>query len=296
MVENTVSPESVAIEASPGTDPVLENVVVSGLLVGVPPQNIRDHVVEDDPAESIQISFLPPPPLSPASSSEPAGISVKVTHVSRLAQSSVSGPPPYSPFTGRRPAAVRASTTVLGSLGSFLHVARDPWKVFLISAAAALSIVIVLQYMELTRSRALFGRGQPTEKEYADQEFGDRFLQALLKGDYRMVRKMYAEGIDVNRLLSNGLTPLMMASAQGNFGLVQDLLDMGADVNGKNDVGWDALMAATQGGHRGVCLHLLNRGAEVNAVSDRGYTALGIARVKGYTEIVSLLKARDARR
>lgn len=63
MVEVTTDPEGVAIEAAPESRPVLEDVRVTGALVGVPPENIRTGAAPVDRARS-PITFLPPPPIS----------------------------------------------------------------------------------------------------------------------------------------------------------------------------------------------------------------------------------------
>jgi len=48
--------ESIAIEATEDTNPILEDVVIKGLVLGVPPENVIDS--------ASQITFVPPPPIS----------------------------------------------------------------------------------------------------------------------------------------------------------------------------------------------------------------------------------------
>lgn len=61
MVEHTSWEKGVALEAEPGTNPILRRVYLVGGLTGVPPENIRD--TDEEP---ISITFLPPPPMSAA--------------------------------------------------------------------------------------------------------------------------------------------------------------------------------------------------------------------------------------
>jgi len=62
MVEVTACEDAIALEALPGTNPVLEDVVARGRIVGVSPDNIRSTapVMEKKPTK---VSFEPPPPL-----------------------------------------------------------------------------------------------------------------------------------------------------------------------------------------------------------------------------------------
>jgi len=71
-VENTVGPHEIALEADPGTNPILEGVLVKGMVVGVPSEHIRPKVGEDD-SSLTKISFLPPPPMSAPDEGDHAG-------------------------------------------------------------------------------------------------------------------------------------------------------------------------------------------------------------------------------
>jgi len=73
MVENTAGLAAVAIESETGNAPVLESVIVKGLLLGVQQANIIDNSHADE-SPDIQISFLPPPPMSSPESSRPDSV------------------------------------------------------------------------------------------------------------------------------------------------------------------------------------------------------------------------------
>jgi len=67
MVEVTAGPQEIVIQAEPGSNPILENVIAKGLIVGVSHEN-----VSGDDIDSGRISFLPPPPISAGTSDQQA--------------------------------------------------------------------------------------------------------------------------------------------------------------------------------------------------------------------------------
>jgi len=69
VVEVTSGAEEVAFEADPGTNPVLENVIVKGRMVGVPSEKVGSAVSLDE-APPMVVSSLPPPPVSPGAMDE----------------------------------------------------------------------------------------------------------------------------------------------------------------------------------------------------------------------------------
>jgi len=148
MVEITTGSEHVAIEASPGTDPVLEKVIVSGLVVGVPDENIREQVIEDEPAQCTRISFLPPPPLSPSDLPMPANIQVPLPSASGQPSPSVLSSSPYSFSPGGDPTPVPESAPAARLIGAVLSIFHDPWKTLLIGISVVLGIVALLQYVD----------------------------------------------------------------------------------------------------------------------------------------------------
>jgi len=143
MIENTLSSQAVAIEAVPGASPVLENVVAKGLLVGVPPENVRDGVHEDG-SPDLQISFLPPPPLSPSGANYPPYVPTEVTPVAREASPPVSSPPTYSPSPKGASAAAGPTRPAFGSAGWLFRRMRDPLIALPIGMCMVLGIVLVL--------------------------------------------------------------------------------------------------------------------------------------------------------
>eukprot|EP00439_Symbiodinium_sp_Y106_P084604 s19_g26.t1 len=102
---------------------------------------------------------------------------------------------------------------------------------------------------------------------------------------------------DVETPMSDGATPLVIASQNGYVDFVQLLLEARADLNrAVPQQGASALHIACQNGHLEVARLLLDVGAEVNKTMNDGTAALFLASQQGYLEIVQLLlqQAADA--
>lgn len=86
------------------------------------------------------------------------------------------------------------------------------------------------------------------------------------------------------------------AAHEGHTAIAQVLLQAGADANAL--INWDdgtPLIRAASAGHIETVRALLAGGAEVNANDRYERTALMIAKEKGHTEVVELLKAAGAK-
>lgn len=123
MVEVTTNAGNVAIEAEFGTNPVLENVVVRGLIVGVPSQNITSQAV-DNKRLPTPPSFASHPPIR---SPEAAA----VTQFSPIPAATQQHTPP-SPIPVQLPVSPTISDPVIES--------QTPWGVI----TAILLIVLIL--------------------------------------------------------------------------------------------------------------------------------------------------------
>ena len=95
--------------------------------------------------------------------------------------------------------------------------------------------------------------------------------------------------------LSNGSTPLMIASRKGNVGDVKDLLEKGADLKLKDNYGYSALMKASLNGHKDVVETLLNQGASKDEKLEWcGWTVLMMACYYGHKNVVEYLLEQGA--
>ena len=144
-------------------------------------------------------------------------------------------------------------------------------------------------------------------------------FEAVRKGDIDHVKKLIAEGADVNALDGLLNTPLCNTVGTGQMELVQLLVEAGADVNAgswsplytavdednvaiaeyliahgadmNGDDYWTVLMEAFTCSGRKMIELLIAKGADINVKSDSlgGWTALHSAVAKGYKDIAELL-------
>lgn len=124
---------------------------------------------------------------------------------------------------------------------------------------------------------------------------GASILEVIRKGDVEMLRKLIAEGADVNVSQAKGATPLIVAIAEGNIECVRLLLQApGIDVNLVNSGGVTALVWAALTG-KTECIRLLLNvpGIQINKTGALGHTALHCAVSNGYLECAHLLLAAE---
>ncbi len=120
--------------------------------------------------------------------------------------------------------------------------------------------------------------------------------QAVLDDDVRLVKKLLAEGEEVNRTNKFGLTPLMLAASRGNKDMVDALLAENADVNLKGWAGLTALHWACSSDHDApdILKALIKSGANVNTKEDNGPTPVIRAALKGKFGAVQILQSAGA--
>ena len=159
-------------------------------------------------------------------------------------------------------------------------------------------------------------------------------MRAADKGDLDAVRRLLAEGAEVNArdwmgrtallhaCVHGGANPLVIAAllaagadanaqdkggttalkvvAMGEPGpnrtsALRELLAAGADAKGKDRNGGTALMSAAAGGDVETVRLLLEAGADVTAQAQNGQTALSLARQNHHPAVVQLLEQAGAR-
>jgi len=315
-VENTAGPEEIAIEASSGTDPVLESVVVRGLMVGVPLENVKDKAQKNG-EPSIQISFLPPPPMSPSDSSDPARSSTAAMPTTGPIQASSAGMPSQSPFAGSGLAHAVAAAPPSVFKSWILAIVRDPMKAFFIGVSVVMGVVIVLQYMDTGKGvtkqieeTKQLSKQLDTEKRQLEQEIDrrkglvaqkEREIESIKKdkqGLEQQVAKLTATLTQKSRSQAQ-LAPgwgdqLISAVTKGDANRVKGLLDYGIDCNHKDPLGYSALMRAVISGNTDIISVLLEHGADVNAFDNEGWTPLMFASGRSNEAVVLLLLERGA--
>ncbi|WP_448217786.1 ankyrin repeat domain-containing protein [Endozoicomonas sp. 2B-B] len=131
-----------------------------------------------------------------------------------------------------------------------------------------------------------------TSESHPDTFFPDwTFYDACSDGDLDQVEKSLAEGVNVNAVMNNGLTALMLASREGQTDVVERLVNASADVNtARDEDGATPLFLAAVTGYIDCVKILINAEVDPNIprTSD-GATPLFAAAAKGNTECVELL-------
>ena len=104
-------------------------------------------------------------------------------------------------------------------------------------------------------------------------------IAAAENGNVSEVKRLVAQGADVNVQADDGVRPLHEAAEEGHVEVVATLLQLGADVNVQTTDGWRPLHSAAQEGHVEVVATLLQLGADVHAITIDGDTALHCASI-----------------
>ncbi len=116
------------------------------------------------------------------------------------------------------------------------------------------------------------------------------------------VRVLLDHGADVNVQAAEGPgsnsedTALTMAAARGTPGIVEALLKKGANTTARNQLGYTALMQAAYSDYvdTEAVRTLLAHGADVNVQGKDGETPLSLAKKRGETAVVRLLREAGA--
>jgi ankyrin repeat protein len=165
----------------------------------------------------------------------------------------------------------------------------------MIDAINGLAITTDIMLEELERCQ------QQAEKEAEEQRRLDKELPEIRlflasdKGDYRKVKQLLKDGVNVNAANDDQMTALHLASKNGHVQVVQLLLARDElDVNAADNFQRTALYYASGKGYVQVVELLLARdGLDVNAADNFQRTALYYASEEGYVQVVELLLARD---
>jgi len=298
MVELTEDPHGSAIQAEAGCDPVLEDVIVRGLLPGVCDTRIsteNSHQLES----SVQIVFAPPPPISPVSLEESVQIS----------SDSMRGPT-------RNLSRVDVKIEALFARAAQAENRQD-WNTVIESYQDILTLcpghADAKSLLRLARVKVTKGAGarkrdlQTTmftqgKNEWQDDEI-DIDETALftvcndtaIKAEESVSQRQRKSGPGKETADPHLNGKLVRACWGGNKKEVEWLLAHGANPNAAGGLfGASALMNACATGHTEIVKLLLWWQADPNATDTRGMTALMKAASKGRTEIVRLLLAHGA--
>ncbi|MBP2676859.1 MAG: uncharacterized protein H6Q84_3699 [Deltaproteobacteria bacterium] len=122
----------------------------------------------------------------------------------------------------------------------------------------------------------------------------DPIHEAAGAGKVELLRKLIADGTDVNARAADGGTPLHDAALWGHRDIAELLLSKGADVNAKDGNGMTPLHIAANGDHRKLAEVLIGKGAAVDARALNGWTPLHVAAMWGHENVARALIANGA--
>ena len=133
------------------------------------------------------------------------------------------------------------------------------------------------------------------EAQDASRKKERQLIFAALRGNVGAVRRLIAEGVNVNAQSRIGFTPLHIAAQEGHTEIVRLLIGAeGIEVNTPSESeygnGWTPLHRAAFWGHKEVVELLLGaEGINVNAQEEGGWTPLYSAAQEEHTEVVKVL-------
>lgn len=129
-----------------------------------------------------------------------------------------------------------------------------------------------------------------TEVQGGSSEYGKNLRESIYSGNVGEVRQILADGVNVDYVDDDSMTPLQHAAYKGNLELCEMLLAHGADVNySAHENGYTPLMFAALSGKKDVVRVLLEYDACIGLVNSVQRTAAQMAAFIGQHEIVSLI-------
>lgn len=127
---------------------------------------------------------------------------------------------------------------------------------------------------------------------------GSPLIEAARRGRLDLVQLLLAAGADPNRAVRGDGAPLIQAARSGHLDIVRLLVERGARIEMFVPGDETPLINAAQVGDLSVVTYLVERGADVNrAVPANGETRspLGEARRRGHVAVIDYLKSKGAR-
>ena len=160
----------------------------------------------------------------------------------------------------------------------------------------AATVVLVLAMVTVPTALVLTARAKTeAATEHAEKRYESLF-EAAKAGDLAEVKRLIAEGADVNVKDEDGETALYKATGYNHKDIAKLLIEEGADVNVKDEDGRTALFTAAVWDQRDIAKLLIDAGANVNATENRESGApLHYAVLHNNNkEVVSLLISKGA--
>ncbi len=120
--------------------------------------------------------------------------------------------------------------------------------------------------------------------------------EAIDHNNLLVVSKLIEKGIDVNAVIREGMTALVVASKNGHTEIVKELTKAKANVDIATNDGMTPLAWASYNGYTEIIKELIKAKANVNIAANSGMTPLAWASSNGHTEIVEMLVEAKANR
>lgn len=126
------------------------------------------------------------------------------------------------------------------------------------------------------------------------EDLGNQLVEDATSGNLKEVKKLIADGADVDYKSHCSWTPLIKAAMYDHQEVVTCLIDASADVNAKDKYGKTALFWAAQRGYHLIVECLIKAGADINERDNDGCTALMFASKNGRDLVIQSLIAHNA--
>lgn len=117
-------------------------------------------------------------------------------------------------------------------------------------------------------------------------------FDAATNGNVEQVRRLLAQGLDINISNRERETALHMAAARGHYPLVIYLVNNGAYINAATVKNWVPLHHAVRFRHPNIVNFLMKRGSSATRRTSDGLSAIDMARNANNYRLLSLLGAR----
>ncbi|MEM7709058.1 MAG: ankyrin repeat domain-containing protein [Pseudomonadota bacterium] len=179
----------------------------------------------------------------------------------------------------------------LGVLRALLQAGADPK---LANSEGVSPLGLAMKNDDATLQNMLMRGSRAEAAEKPAEPTPGQLVRAASEGNLGRVKRLLAQGHNVNERDSELCSPLLRASGAGHPNVVGALLAAGADGNLPAANGTTPLGTAVLGGHREVVRLLVDRGVDVNQRQQFGVTPLMLAAARWQPRMIKLLLSLGA--